>query len=476
MGITARIVLPFTLLFGTVIAASSWWAVRDATRGVEERLERMTMDLAGISAEGGFLLTPPFLARIKAAYRADAAATRGDPPRLEASTFPEGTSADLQAALRGVAAEPGLRERVRVGARTYVMTWSPVRARDGAAPQVLLLFFPGEEISREKRGAALPPVVVGLIGTVLVTALGYWIARSITEPIRILAEKTREIAAGSLDRPIQVHSSDELAKLARAFEGMAGELREREQELVRAEQLATLGKVTTRIAHEIRNPLAAIRLTVQMLLKNTTDPQAREDLERILAENERLHLTVDELLGTASPVELQRSPSDLRSTVEDTLGLLARQIAHRSATLATEFADLPPVPLDRNRFKQVLLNLTLNALDAMPGGGTLTIRTTRDGDAARVEVIDSGPGIPADLAERAFEPFVTSRPGGTGLGLPLSRAIVEKHGGTLRYLRRDGLTVFEIRLPLEATTDGNPGRASDSPPPPRDGAAGPVGS
>lgn len=447
MGITAKIVLPFTLLFGAVIAASSWAAVHQATRGVEHRLERMTSDLAAISAEGGFLLSGPFLLRIQSVFRAHATAVEGEPPRIEATTFPD---AELDAAalvVRSALAPSGLRDPVLVGGANYVMTWSPVKGHEAGPARKLILFFPAREITDEKLGVALPLIAAGLIGAVLVTILGYGIARSITQPIRLLAAKTREIAAGALERPIDLHTNDELAKLARAFESMALALRAREAELLRAEQLATLGKITTRIAHEIRNPLAAMKLTVQMLLKEESRPQAREDLERIVAETDRLQLTVDELLGAASPVELQPLPCDLNAVIADTFALLQKQIAHRGVRLETDLGELMPLPLDRNRIKQVLLNLTLNALDAMPGGGILRVRTFADAGVAVVELSDSGPGLPPELAEKAFEPFVTTRPGGTGLGLPLSRTIVEKHGGTLRYSRRGERTVFEVRFP-----------------------------
>lgn len=448
MGITARIVLPFLLLIALVIAASSWAAVRQATRGVEHRLEQMTHDLAGITAEGGFLLSPPFLSRIKTVFRAEAVACEGEPPRVEAATFPADALAAVRAAVILGDGRSGLRDPVLVAGRAYVMTWSRVAGKAGGGPRALVLFFSSDEIRAEKANVAWPLIATGAVGLLLASLVGYVIARSITQPIRVLAEKTKEIAAGAPDQPIQVRTHDELDNLARAFEHMTHALRTREQELVRAEQLAVLGRITTRIAHEIRNPLAAMKLTVQMRLEDETNPQAREELDRIVREIDRLQLTVEELLGAASPVELRRAPEDVNAVIRDVLALLERQIAHREVALELALAALPELPLDRNRFKQVLLNLALNALDALPGGGRLRVTSARADDAALVEVCDSGPGLPEALEQRAFEPFVTTRSSGTGLGLPVARSIVEKHGGSLTYLRRDGWTVFRIRLPL----------------------------
>jgi len=247
--------------------------------------------------------------------------------------------------------------------------------------------------------------------------------------------------------------------------------REAERRARQSERLAELGTMTSGLAHEIKNPLSTVGLNAQLLAEEIADSDIEgERRERILKrigtlgrEAERLRNILTDFLRFAGRMKLDRGTYDLRTVVEELADFLAPQCQQSGVLLRT---DLPPAPLtcevDPNLLKQALLNLMLNAIQAMapPSAsptaaspepwrrGELMLRVESDPAEARIHVIDTGPGIePADL-ERIFQPYVSGKPGGTGLGLPTARRIVEEHGGRLvAHSRKESGSDFVIALP-----------------------------
>lgn len=233
------------------------------------------------------------------------------------------------------------------------------------------------------------------------------------------------------------------------------------EELRRAEHFAALGKLLAGVAHEVRNPLAAIRSTVQLyqrLPSQTRDPSA---LDAILQGVDRLNALVSRLLFFARTGHEERRPVDMNAIVQETLTLLRAQADSQHVVLQTELAsDLPPLSGSMQALHQVVLNLATNALQAMPNGGALLCRTHRlplsptgrgQGEAEAIElcIADTGPGIAAKDLPHLFEPFHTTRPEGTGLGLALCREIVQQHGGRIELDHQEGWgAVFRVTLPL----------------------------
>jgi Amt family ammonium transporter len=239
----------------------------------------------------------------------------------------------------------------------------------------------------------------------------------------------------------------------------AAELEATQKQLFQAEKLAALGKLSAGIAHEIRNPLTSIKILIHSLADPDASDAAREkDLKVIEAEIERVNKIIRQFLDFARPRPPSLEPADARGLIAETLDLAGYEIESQGVELEREDEnDLPPVAMDREQMKQVLLNLILNALQAMPRGGKLTIQTAlrdfaREGAAGRaveIRVKDTGGGIPAEIQNRIFEPFFSTKEEGIGLGLSVAQRIVEEHGGRIRVESLEGQgTAFSVLLPL----------------------------
>jgi signal transduction histidine kinase len=330
-------------------------------------------------------------------------------------------------------------------------------------------------------------LTVGGVGSFAGLLLGYGVARGLRRSLQELQERLREAAdklgpercaappgagpgegraapilapPGGLD---QLH--EQVREVGRQIERVVQRLRQREREVLRAEQLARVGQLATGIAHEIRNPLTSIKMLAQAGLEEAEAagvgrggqaPQHRglpeEDLRVIEREARRMERSLKTFLDFARPPQLERSLLDLRELVQQTLDLVRGRAARQEVAL---HFSRPPTPVqaeaDGEQLRQVLVNLALNALDEMPRGGRVDF-TLRLVGASEVElsVLDSGPGISPALWPRLFEPFVTGKETGLGLGLLVSRRIVEEHGGTLVGENRpEGGARFTLRVPAQ---------------------------
>jgi two-component system nitrogen regulation sensor histidine kinase GlnL len=236
-------------------------------------------------------------------------------------------------------------------------------------------------------------------------------------------------------------------------------VRELESQLRRSDRLAALGVLAAGVAHEVRNPLAGIRAAAQLLAGEPAFvPALQEFTGRIIRQVDRLNRLVDDLLTFAGERPLARRACNVNQILEEVLGLAEPGRAATGVRVIREYdPELPVVAGDADRLAQVFLNLIKNGSEAMEAGGDLTIRTRFERGApqcggraaALIEVIDRGPGMPADVQQEIFNPFFTTKAAGTGLGLPISLRIVEEHGGALEASSRLGEgTVFRVWLPL----------------------------
>jgi signal transduction histidine kinase len=266
------------------------------------------------------------------------------------------------------------------------------------------------------------------------------------------------------DRTFDVPERDLLMQMAHqaalALENatLVSEQRARLRRLYRAERLATAGELAAGAAHEIRNPLTSIRSTIQHLHSSLPEGHAaREDAQGIMEEVDRINGILEALLSFARPSEAVFSLLHLDELVRQSLDLIAAQARSQGVEVAVELpADAIPLVADAGLVKQVLLNLMLNALQAMEAGGNLLVRAQsippRRGEPAEsggalFEVVDSGKGIPEEALERAFDPFFTTKPTGTGLGLSICYGIVERHNGDIEIKTGEGEgTTVRVRL------------------------------
>ncbi|HEY7158754.1 MAG TPA: ATP-binding protein [Gemmataceae bacterium] len=285
-----------------------------------------------------------------------------------------------------------------------------------------------------------------------------WVLTRLTSPEHTAAELVRFQAATGLALAGIVAALVLAVNLGRNLR-LAGRQREQlRDELRRAEHLAALGKLLAGVAHEVRNPLAAIRSTAQLWQRLPPEARDPSDMDAIVRGVDRLNDLVSRLLFFARSGHEEHRPVDVNTVVQEALTLLRAQAESQKVTLNTELAaDLPAVSGSVQALQQVVLNLATNALQAMPSGGTLLCRTRRLESPPRVElwVADTGPGIAAEELPHLFEPFHTTRPEGTGLGLALCREIVQQHGGRIELDRQDGWgAVFRVTLPSNKKASG----------------------
>ena len=326
-------------------------------------------------------------------------------------------------------------------------------------------------------GTAL--LLLGVLGPLSGLGIGYGVARGLSHSIARLNVRLRDVHAhleqevGSVD----VEADGDLSVLDQRVErvveqvsAVIEELNRKREEVLRAEQLAAVGQLAASVAHEIRNPLTGIKMIVDVA---RSDPRQRgltaEDLDVIHAEVERIERKVQGLLDYARPPAPRRLPVDLRETVHQALRLIRKRLEQQGVQQEVHLPDVPVnYEVDIDQFAGVLVNLFLNALDAMPRGGQLTVDLeSANGGPIELSVTDTGTGVPAAMQQRLFVPFASSKPTGTGLGLSTSRRVVEEHGGRLVASNLPGGGArFSIQLPPEG------GGAGEGSPPARESGAG----
>jgi signal transduction histidine kinase len=364
--------------------------------------------------------------------------------------------------------QAALRERVAAGKGTGLPTdlTNPLPLHIVVDPCKELVRLNREQldqVAEESRTAArngnIALLFLGLAGP-LGGVVGYSVARGLSRSIYRLSVRVQDMAQ-HLDRDVGSVSvvadgdlqtlDNQLQHIVRRVEEVGERLQQHQRELIRAEQLSAVGQLAASVAHEVRNPLTGIKLLVEGTLRSqNSKPLNLEDLQVIHREIARLEQTVQGFLNFARLPTPQCSTCDLRDVVRaaaELVGARARQLKVEVAVRAPE----EPVHafIDRSQMETVLVNLFLNALDAMPQGGRLDVDLTNQGESGvRVAVADTGTGIPAHVSARLFQPFTTTKPTGTGLGLTISGRILEKHGGCISASNRpDGGACFVITLP-----------------------------
>ena len=224
-------------------------------------------------------------------------------------------------------------------------------------------------------------------------------------------------------------------------------------------QYAEITQLAGGLAHEIKNPLSTMSLNLDLLVEDFRGAETQRDrrvlkkLERVRKETGRLNDIVEDFLRFAKVQDLRTEPTDLNALVDDLRDFCEPHAVEQHVVIRTQYdPDLPLVPLDVDLFKQALWNLIRNAQHAMPDGGDLMLKTQRDGDHALLTVTDTGLGMDEGVAARVFDAFFSTRPGGSGLGLPTTRKVVEAHGGSIALQSEPGQgTMFTVRLPLGAS-------------------------
>jgi len=301
-------------------------------------------------------------------------------------------------------------------------------------------------------------LLVAGLALLLAMVVSTWLSRRVTRPVEQLAEAAREVAAGNWQAQVQVDSSDELGEMAGAFNLMTQELTEQRERLVQAERVAAWRELARRLAHELKNPLFPLQITVENLLKarehggEQFDEVFRESASSLLAEIANLKAIIGRFSEFSKMPQPQLQPVDLNQLVRNVLLVHQAQIgAEGGPTIIAKLQlddQLGKVAADPELLHRALANLVLNAIDAMPGGGTLTLRTRACGENACIEVSDTGSGLSKEECDRLFTPYYTTKEHGTGLGLAIVQSVISDHRGRIAVKSAPGQgTTFTIELP-----------------------------
>jgi len=448
-----RLFLPYaiTLLVATLLA---WWiAITLLTSTLERRLETQLRHAADVLAGGTLPLTTDLLTRLEDLLRAKVLLIHSDGRFEDHPAFPDDDG--LRSALVDRLAGSHTRElsvvRLQVGSTPYLaVVRSSLGGKTGSYTAVAAVTSLAD-VRRAVRNTAWWLGGAAVAGILVFSWIGHRAARSITTPIQKLMRMSECIAAGDRTVRTEIDDKGEVGALADALNRMADHLQTYETEAAARNRLAALGEMAARIAHEIRNPLTAIKMEIQLLGEAIASTE-RSRLARVMAEIDRLELIVSSTLSMARSQQLDARPMGLASQVNAVCELCTAQLAHRRIALISDVQDGIVCKLDGDRFKQVVFNLLTNAADVLPAGGTIRVSTGIDQERrqALLTIEDSGPGIAVERLDTLFDTTHAGKANRLGIGLRVCRELVELHGGSIDADRSPTLggARFTVRLPL----------------------------
>lgn len=302
-------------------------------------------------------------------------------------------------------------------------------------------------------------ILIFLLSSAASLCVGWLVSQRLTRPLRGLSKGVQAVIAGDYRQRVPVIGGDELAELSSTFNHMSerlGELQHLEGQLRRRDRLHALGEVAMGLAHEIRNPLGIIKTATQLLHRRANLPENdKRHLEYVISEVSRINDLITDFLDFAKPSAPIRATQAARPLVEELLGFCTPELAtHNIEARIDDQAPGATIHADSRQLKQACLNLILNAIDAMPEGGRLTLGIAQQEDETIISVSDTGQGIEPDMLERIFTPFVTTKASGTGLGLAKVFSIMESHDGHIECVsEKDAGATFSLYIPANGEED-----------------------
>jgi signal transduction histidine kinase len=332
----------------------------------------------------------------------------------------------------------------------------PLKGLDGSVLAVLV-------VANSRRGMVIVQghirdIAYGVAGLGIIFAVlaSLWIAARISRPIEELARAASQVAAGDWDTRVDIRTLDEVGMLARSFNNMTRQLADQRERLVQSERVAAWRELARRLAHELKNPLFPLQITVENMVRAKN--LSRREFEEVFTESAA---TLQEEIGNLKTIvgrfsDFSRLPKpvavemDVREAVRRVVKLYGPALEEKHIELGTSItSESLPIFGDSELLHRALSNLVLNAMDAMPEGGTLTVAATRASDTARIAIADSGAGLTPEECERLFTPYYTTKTHGTGLGLAIVQSVIADHHGTIAVESTEGGGArFVIGLPL----------------------------
>jgi two-component system nitrogen regulation sensor histidine kinase NtrY len=351
----------------------------------------------------------------------------------------------------------------------------PLKGRQGQVLGVLLVGSSRADQVKLTSFIRALGILVGGAGIALGVLLSLWLAARISRPIARLSEGAREVAAGDWNTRVDIRSHDEIGQLATNFNDMARQLASQRDRLVQSERVAAWRELARRLAHELKNPLFPLQLTIENLQR--ARQQTPEQFDEVFAEStatlrtelENLKTVIARFSDFAKMPTPQLQSVNLNESVRSAVRLYDAQFTAMGRPPITPelYLDenIPLIQADPDLLHRAFSNLVLNSLDAMPGGGTLTVRTGQKDGSVRVEISDTGAGLAPEECERLFTPYYTTKRHGTGLGLAVVQSIVSDHQGKISVESTPGSgATFRIELPVRPRDMNGTGAAGDNSP------------
>lgn len=451
LSIRYQLLLPLVTLMLGVVGMSVWTALASAGRArrqIETQMEAVAATVSAVT----FPRNQQTLNLMKGLSGAEflLADAHGKPLRDDQdrplTTLPAVTDFPRQAGREG---EHPLGQRVEVGGKIYFFR-GVLLGQDVSANLTLYILYP-ESLWRDALWQAVRPAMyLGILGSVVAIVLTVAVTQRLTRRIQELERRTRLIAGGDFSPMPLPRRDDELRDLGRSVNDMAQRLAQFQETAGRTERLRLLGQVSGGLAHQLRNGVTGARLAVQLHAKEC--PADAETLAVALRQLALLEIHLKRFLDLGKAMELRLQACDVQVLVREAMTLLGPQCRHSKIDLRRGAPDDGELPIlgDPGQLGHLFLNILTNAVEAAGPGGWVEVAAGKNGDGKTfVDIVDSGPGPKKEIAERLFEPFVTGKPEGVGLGLAVARQVAEAHGGTIDWFRKNEGTCFRIELPSE---------------------------
>jgi signal transduction histidine kinase len=433
-----RIVIPFAIVALVATAAAALVSLSVTSNTMQSRLQSRLISAAAVISRGDFAVNRIILQNLQEVIDAHVVTFDSDGQVVvsTADEFPALLAAATRAVAEAAPVPEGPASIVPVDCGTPCVI--AVRRVEGRPGFVVALVAETSELVTGTRAVARTILLTAALSGIVMVLVSQVVVRRVTAPLERLVSFVRQMSPDDRKRRAEV-GHNEVGALALAFNDMLERLEQSQDALVRSEKLALAGLIAARVAHDIRNPLSSIKMQTQLLRdRRGADPDDEAALTAVLDDIEQVESVIRDLLELARPGELRLERGSLNAVIHDALRQLGPQFRHRKIVVELHLTEeLPSVLVDHSRFKQVLLNVLVNASDAMPTGGQVTITSHFHGASELlVEICDDGIGMDAATLDRVFDPFVSTKRDGVGLGLVNAKAVVEAHGGRIRLAAR----------------------------------------